>query len=476
MHRTSLLKAASTTLAVALSACSGGDGATPPATVGSVVVTAPTSSASFQTLGRTLQFSAQARTTGGDLVPGATIGWTSSAPAVASISASGLLTVVGNGSTEVRASVGAVQSSPVAVTVNQVAAVLAVQPATVQFGAISSSRQLQAVATDSGTFPLTTGPAVIWSMLGPGTTASVSADGRVTALAVGNTDSVLATAGALSAKVPITVTQLVATVLVTSDGADTLATTGRTRTYAGVPRDSNANVVPGVSVVWSSTAPGVASIDATSGVATAASDGVTTIRGTAGTGLGERALTVRRFAASFTLTPTSTSISTPGGTQLFEGTALDSIATPLTISWLTRSAAVLTLTPATGATTTATATGNGTTFVVMSAGTRADSASVTVSGQVAAPLTATVQVGDNFFRSTRNLTQNTAIDTVGLGGVVTWTWIGALLHNVDSQGTPSFTSSVLQTSGQHQVTFGAAGTYEYICQVHPQMTGRIVVR
>jgi plastocyanin len=462
--------------AVFLAACAGGDGATPPAAIGSVEVTAPTAAASFQTLGRTLQFSAQARTTGGDVVPGATIAWSSSTPSVAAISASGLLTVVGNGTTQVRAAVGAVQSTPLTVTVAQVAANLAVQPTSVLFGALASSRQLQAVVADSGTAPVTSAPAVSWSLLGPGTTAGVSADGRVTALAVGNVDTVLATAGALTAKVPITVTQIVASVLVTADGSDTLATTGRTRTYSGVPRDSNANVVPGVPVAWSSTQPSVASIDASTGVATAASDGTTGIRGTAGTGVGERALTVRRYAATFELTPTTADITTPNGTQLFEGTALDSTATPLTISWLTRSAAVLTLAPATGATTTATATGNGATFVVMTGGTRADSASVTVSGQSTVPLTATVHIGDSFFRSTRNLTENAAIDTIGLGGVVTWLWTGTLLHNVDSQGTPSFSSSVLQTSGQYQVTFSAAGTYEYICQVHPSMTGRIVVR
>ena len=470
------LRPAAAGCALAVASCSGGDGTTPPATVGSVVVTAPTTAPTFQTLGRTLQFSAEARTSAGGALAGVSVTWTSSAPSVASITAGGLLTVAGNGITAVRAAVGTVQSSPVTVTVSQVPATLSVQPAALFFGAVASSRQLQTVVADSNASALTPAPSVSWSLLGPGTTATISADGRVTALAVGNADSALATLGALSTKVPISVTQVVADVLVTAAGSDTLTTTGRTRTYTGVPRDSNANVVPGVSVSWSSTAPVVASISASTGVATAASDGVTTIRGTAGTGLGERLLTVRRYASTFELMPTSATITTPGGTQLFAGTALDSVLTPLPITWLARSAAVLTISPTTGTSSTATAAGNGATFVVMSAGTRRDSAAVTVSGQAQAPLTATVQVGDNFFRSVRNLTQNTAIDTVGLSGVVTWTWVGALQHNVDSQGSPSFTSSLLQASGQHQVTFNATGSYEYVCQVHSGMTGRIVVR
>lgn len=476
MFRRSYLRPELAGVAFVVAACSGGDGTTPPATVASVVVTTPATAPTFQTIGRTLQFSAEARTAAGGALTGVTITWSSSDPSVASISTGGLLTIAGNGATQVRASAGSVQSSPVTVTVSQVANSLTVQPAALIFGAIASSRQLQAVVVDSAAVPLAPVPSISWSLLGPGTTAEISADGRVTALAVGSADSALATLGALSAKVPITVTQVVANVLVTADGSDTLTTTGRTRTYTGVPRDSNANVVPAVSVSWSSTTPDVASIDASAGVATASSDGVTTIRGTAGSGFGERALVVRRYPSTFVLTPSSATITTPGGTQLFEGTALDSVATPLTISWLTRSAAVLTLSPATGTSSTATATGNGTTFVVMSAGARSDSAAVSVSGQAQAPLTATVQVGDFFFRSALNLSQNRAIDTVGVGGVVTWTWIGAALHDVNSQGSPSFTSSALQTSGQYQVTFGAAGAYEYICQVHPSMTGRIVVR
>lgn len=462
--------------ALLLVACSGGDGGTPPPSVASVAITAPTAAASFQTLGRTLQFSAQALSESGAPLSGVTVSWSSSATAVASISATGLLTVNGNGSTEIRASAGGVQSDPLQVTVAQVAAELAVTPSALAFGALGSSRQLSAVLADSGDAPLASTPTVAWSLLGPGTSADLTVDGVVTALAVGNVDTVLATAGALSTKVPINVQQVVAEVVVTADGRDTLETTGRTRTYSGVPRDSNANVVPGLTVTWTSTAPAIANVNATTGLAEALTDGVTQIQGSAGLGIGQRALTVRRYAETFTLTPPSASITTPGGTQQFDGAALDSVGSALPIAWISRATSVLSVSPASGAQTTGTATGNGGTFVVMTAGTRSDSSSVTVSGQLAAPLTATVQVGDLFFRSVRNLTENMAIDTIGAGGVVTWTWVGANTHNVSSQGTPSFVSSPLQTSGQYQVTFNNVGAYQYICDVHPGMTGRIVVR
>jgi plastocyanin len=92
------------------------------------------------------------------------------------------------------------------------------------------------------------------------------------------------------------------------------------------------------------------------------------------------------------------------------------------------------------------------------------------------PTTASVQVGNIFFKSGRNSTSNPAVDTVAVGGTVTWSWVGGL-HSVLSSGSPSFTSSSTQSSGTYPVTFSTAGTYQYTCSVHPgQMTGRIVVR
>ena len=93
------------------------------------------------------------------------------------------------------------------------------------------------------------------------------------------------------------------------------------------------------------------------------------------------------------------------------------------------------------------------------------------------PTTAAVDIGDDFFKSVRNNTQNPAVDTVAVGGKVTWTWGGAINHSVQSTGSPTFTSSVIQGTGTYQFTFNSAGTYRYDCAVHGAiMTGIIVVR
>jgi plastocyanin len=93
----------------------------------------------------------------------------------------------------------------------------------------------------------------------------------------------------------------------------------------------------------------------------------------------------------------------------------------------------------------------------------------------------TVTVGNIFFRSDHNSTQNPAVDTVAAGTTVTWTWsgTGTTPHSVRSEGSPSFTSSTeLTGEGQtYSFTFATPGTYTYDCVVHgDDMTGRLVVQ
>ena len=82
------------------------------------------------------------------------------------------------------------------------------------------------------------------------------------------------------------------------------------------------------------------------------------------------------------------------------------------------------------------------------------------------------------FVSGHDGTTNPAVNTIAVGGTVTWTWTGSLPHSVQSVGTPSFASSgILTGSGTYAVTFPVAGTYRYNCAVHGSaMTGTIVVR
>jgi plastocyanin len=90
-----------------------------------------------------------------------------------------------------------------------------------------------------------------------------------------------------------------------------------------------------------------------------------------------------------------------------------------------------------------------------------------------------VTVGSGIqFVSGHNGSANPAVDTIPVGGTVTWTWAGTLSHTVQSTGAASFASSgIITGSGTYAVRFPAAGTYQYNCAVHGQaMTGTIVVR
>jgi plastocyanin len=90
-----------------------------------------------------------------------------------------------------------------------------------------------------------------------------------------------------------------------------------------------------------------------------------------------------------------------------------------------------------------------------------------------------VSVGDIFFRSVRNNSENPAVDTVQVGQVVRWTVVSGS-HTVRSLGVPSFPKSgSLTVAGTSTYTylFTNPGTYQYDCSVHPApaMSGTIVV-
>jgi probable HAF family extracellular repeat protein len=89
-----------------------------------------------------------------------------------------------------------------------------------------------------------------------------------------------------------------------------------------------------------------------------------------------------------------------------------------------------------------------------------------------------VRVGAIFFASSRNGSWNPSIDTVSVGSTVTWDWYGGT-HNVQSLGSPSFTTSPLLSGGEskYTFTFTQRGNYLYNCVRHPRaMWGRVIVR
>jgi plastocyanin len=60
---------------------------------------------------------------------------------------------------------------------------------------------------------------------------------------------------------------------------------------------------------------------------------------------------------------------------------------------------------------------------------------------------------------------------ISAGDTVTWNWEGSALHNVVGDGFQSET----QKSGDFEHTFDDPGTYDYVCTLHPGMTGKVEV-
>lgn len=84
-----------------------------------------------------------------------------------------------------------------------------------------------------------------------------------------------------------------------------------------------------------------------------------------------------------------------------------------------------------------------------------------------APAAAEVEI-NNFSFSPSTL-------TVPVGTQVTWTNKDEIPHNVVSSDK-TIKSKVLDTDDKFTFTFTQAGTYSYICTIHPRMKGTIVVQ
>jgi plastocyanin len=89
-------------------------------------------------------------------------------------------------------------------------------------------------------------------------------------------------------------------------------------------------------------------------------------------------------------------------------------------------------------------------------------------GRLSAAPENTIQV------SAKNFMFSPATITVKAGATVTWLNLDEEPHTVFSN-TGLFRSSALDTKESFTFTFDKPGTYHYLCTIHPQMQGTIVV-
>ncbi len=207
--------------------------------------------------------------TGGEIT-GRMVAWSSTAPGVATISADGVVTAVGVGTTEVRALIdGSTGVAHLKVVETPVASVT-LDPADLHLWE-GEHRPVAAVARDAAGRVLD-GRQVVWSSPRDDV-ATVGADGLITAVGAGQVD-VAATIETITAAVRVTVSRRAVASLVIVPGPSVL-TLGDAVQLSAVARDADGGVLEGRAVQWSVDNANV-TITA-SGLLTAVRDGYATV-------------------------------------------------------------------------------------------------------------------------------------------------------------------------------------------------------
>ncbi len=163
-------------------------------------ITITPSSVNLVAIGQTVQLSATVYDNANVQIPGAEVAWSSTDPAVVTVSVQGLVKAVNNGMAQIRARSGNISSS-IAATVSQTPASITIEPMTAQI-APDKTVQLQANVFDQNGHPVSS--VVIAWMSSDVNVATVSAQGLVTAVSKG-TATITARSGSASQTATITV-------------------------------------------------------------------------------------------------------------------------------------------------------------------------------------------------------------------------------------------------------------------------------
>jgi len=337
--------------------------------------------------GAILQFTATGKYSDGsskDLTASAQ--WKSSDSSVASIAAAGKVTAVGAGTVTVTATSGQMQATAI-VQVTSAAtnlASIAVSPAGSSLP-VNTTLQFTATGTykDGSSRDLTA--LVNWASFATAT-ATINAGGLATGVAAGST-TITASLGTIIGSTSLTVTApTISSIVVTPDGLTLGIGIGEQYTATAIYSDgSTQDLVSGVT--WTSSAPGVASLNS-SGLATTVGAGSATITAKLGSLTDTTQLTVvAANLVSISVTPTPSSIAL-GTAQQFSavGSFNDGSTQLLTsVTWSSSSSSVATI----NSSGLATAVGTGTATITATSGSVTGTAALTVTGASVTAITVT---------------------------------------------------------------------------------------
>ena len=399
-----------------------------------------------------------------------TVRWASSNASVATVSDSGMVTLVATGSTQITATAGKVTATATATVTNSPAPVATVRVSPSSVSLTPKQFTPLSVTTLDAQGTVLTGRAVTWSSSNT-SIATVSTSGIVTAVAVGAA-IITATSEGVSGTAHVTVAAAspAAVASVTVSPSTTSLTVGGTAQLTATDKDTSGTVLAGRAVTWTSNNTGVATVNA-NGQITAVAAGSATITASSGGQSGTASVSVTDAAvASVTLTPGTASL-TPGQTVQLSATAKDASGNTLTgrsVTWSSTPSSVTTVS-ATGLVT-AVATGSAT--ITATIGGKSGTATVSV-GQpgvasvAVTPTSASIGVGQNTQLTPRALSAsgttltgvtygwssaNTGTATVSSTGFVTGVAAGSTTITVSAGGkTATASIAVTASSGSGSV-------------------------
>jgi uncharacterized protein YjdB len=414
-----------------------------PPSVASVTVSPATTSVN---VGQTTSLTATPKDANGVVLTGRIVTWASSNTALATVSATGVVTGVAVGSVTITATSEG-RSGTATVTIASTVSSVTVAPTTVSVDAGLTTTLVATVKNLSGT--VVTDRVVTWTTSNAAT-ATVSSTGVVTGVSPG-TATITATSEGKSGSSTVTV-------LLVPVGSVTIAPTtssvavGQTTTLTATVKDRNGTVVTDRVVTWVSVNPGIATVSST-GVVTGVAPGTTTITATSETKSGSATVTV-------TLAPVATvTVSPPTATVVVLGTttlttvlkdANGNVLTGRVVTWSSSNPLVATVSSAgvvsgvIPGTATITATSEGKSGTSVITVTLAPVATVTVapaSASVAsgstAQFTATLKDANGNVLTGRTVTwasSNTGVATVSSSGLSTALLVGTATITATSEG------------------------------------------
>src|SRR5438105_1962441 len=315
-----------------ITATSEGQSGTSALTVTNVPVASMTVSPATATvtIGTTTQLTATPKDANGTALSGRAVTWVTSNAAVATVSASGLVTGVAAGSATITATSEG-QSGTSAITVTNVPVASVTVSPTAAGVTVGATTQLTATPKDANGTALS-GRVVTWATSNAAA-ATVSASGLVTGVAAGSA-TITATSEGQSGTAALTVTN-VPVASVTVSPATASLTVGATTQLTATPKDANGTALSGRVVTWGTSNAAIATVSA-SGLARGVAAGSATITATSEGKSGTSAVTVTNVpVATVTVTPAIATL-LMGATVQLTATPRDALGNPLSgrvVTW-----------------------------------------------------------------------------------------------------------------------------------------------